>query len=122
MELVEQTQSWIENIQHCVTYDCWSQFVIMGDGLNTNWGHLSMLTWGCRPERGNYLFQIVYIDLYDIKNKTQYLPAFQKHRFELKCVEIAIKNSDVPSIREWLVAKNPDLWKMNFLTANTCET
>lgn len=116
MELVKQTQSWISDIQHCVSYDSWSQFIIMEDGLNTNWGHLSMLTWGCRPEKRNYLFQLVYIDLYDKRNNPEILPAFRKHRFELKCVEITVKESDVPSIRQWLVSKNPDLWKMNFLT------
>jgi hypothetical protein len=74
------------------------------------------LTWGCRPEKNDYLFQIVYIDLYDKKRKPGFiLPAFQKHRFELKCVEIQVKDSDVPSIQKWLVDENPDLWKMQFL-------
>lgn len=116
MELVEQTQYWIEDIQHCVSYDSWTQFIQMIEGLNTNWGHLSMLTWGCRPEKTNYLLQIVYIDLYDKKYKPDILPAFRKHRFELKVVHITIKDSDVSAIREWLVSHNPDLWKMNFLT------
>jgi hypothetical protein len=116
MELVKQTQSWIKDIQHCVQFDSWKQFEQMGIGLTSNWCHLSLLTWGCRVERSAYVLQVIYIHLNPQKEeKKEILPAFRNHRFELKCVEIGIKDADVPAVREWLVAHNPDLWKMNFL-------
>lgn len=122
MELVKKTQSWIENIQHCVSFDSWKQFEQMGIGLRSNWGHLSLLTWGCRQERSAFLLQIIYIHLNAQKEeKKEILPAFRNHRFELKCVEIGIKEADVPAVREWLIAHNPDLWKMNFLTENVAK-
>lgn len=115
MELVNQTQSWIENIQHCVSYDSWTQFQHMVEGLRANWAHLSMLTWGCRPEKSHFVLQIIYIHLFENNYGKAVLPAFRKHLFELRCVEINIKESDVPEIRKWLLANNPDLWKMGFL-------
>ena len=116
MEFVEQTESWIENIQHCVHFDSWKQFQQMGHGLNTNWGHLSLLVWGCKQEKSTYWFQIVYMHIYGKRNgKENVLPVFQNHTFELKCVEFPIKDADIPSIREWLITQNPDLWKINIL-------
>jgi len=118
MELVRQTHSWIENIQHCVQYDSWKQFEQMGIGLRSNWANFVLLTWGCRPERGQYLLQLIYMNLYHTNQVKEVLPAFRNHRFELKSVEIGIKDADVSSIREWLLAQNPDLWKMKYLTEN----
>ena len=116
MDLVKQTQSWIENIQHCVQFDSWKQFEQMGIGLCSTWAHLSFLTWGCRQENNTYLLQIIYINLNSqTQDRKDILPAFRNHRFELKCVQIGIKESDVDVVRQWLVAHNPDLWKMNFL-------
>jgi hypothetical protein len=118
MELVKQTHSWIENIQHCVQYDSWKQFEQMGMGLRSNWANFVLLTWGCRAERGQYLLQLIYMNLYHTNQVKEVLPAFRNHRFELKSVEIGIKDTDVPSIREWLLAQNPDLWRMKYLTEN----
>jgi hypothetical protein len=116
MELVEQTHSWIENIQHCVHFDSWNQFDQMGIGLRTTWANLVLLTWGCKQEKNGFILQLVYMNLYHTKQTKEILPAFNNHRFELKAVEIGFKESDVPSIREWLTEQNPDLWKMKFLT------
>ncbi len=118
MELVKQTHSWIEDIQHCVQFDSWKQFEQMGIGLRTTWSNLVLLTWGCKQERNMYVFQLIYMNLYNTNQKKEVLPAFKNHRFELKSVEISVKDTDVPSIREWLTAQNPDLWKMNFLCKN----
>jgi hypothetical protein len=119
MELVNQTHSWIDNIQHCVSFDSWKQFEQMGIGLRSTWSNLVLLTWGCKQDRHQYLLQLIYMNLYNTKETKDALPVFNSHRFELKCVEIAMKESDVPSIREWLLSQDPDLWKMNFLTEKT---
>jgi hypothetical protein len=117
MELVKQTHSWIENIQHCVQFDSWKQFEQMGSGLRSTWSNLVLLTWGCRTdERAQYILQLIYMNLYNTKETKEKLPVFNNHRFELKCVEINVKDSDVPNIREWLLAQDPDLWRMKFLT------
>jgi hypothetical protein len=117
MELVEQTHSWIENIQHCVSFDSWKQFEQMGIGLRSTWSNLVLLTWGCKQERNGFVLQLIYMNLYHTKEtKKDALPVFNTHRFELKCVEIAMKESDVQSVREWLLSQDPDLWKMKFLT------
>lgn len=117
MELVKQTHSWIEDIQHCVQFDSWKQFEQMGIGLRTNWANLVLLTWGCRPEKEKFLLQLIYMNLYNTNQSKEILPAFRNHRFELKCVEISVKDTDVQSIREWLLNQNPDLWKMKYLRA-----
>lgn len=121
MELVEQTSSWIENIQHCVQFDSWYQFEQMGIGLRTTWSNLVLLTWGCKKERNSFVLQIIYMNLYHTKQTKEILPAFNNHRFELKCVEIGIKDSDVPAVKQWLLEQNPDLWKMKYLTQNKGE-
>jgi hypothetical protein len=116
MELVNQTQSWIDNIQHCVSFDSWKQFEQMGIGLRSTWSNLVLLTWGCKQDRHQYLLQLIYMNLYNTKETKDALPVFNSHRFELKCVEISMKESDVASVREWLLSQDPDLWKVKFLT------
>ncbi len=112
-----QTHSWIDNIQHCVQFDSWKQFEQMGIGLRSTWSNLVLLTWGCRTdERTQYVLQLIYMNLYNTKETREKLPAFGNHRFELKCVEIGVKDADVAKIREWLLEQNPDLWKMKYLT------
>jgi hypothetical protein len=116
MELAEQARPWIEDIDHCVSFDSWDQFLNYGQGLRSMWGHLSLLSWSCREDRGYFEFQLVYMDLKGIKTKNERLPVFKQHRFELKCVLIRIKDQDIPVIKTWLVENNPDLWAMNYLT------
>jgi hypothetical protein len=116
MELVKQTHSWIQDIQHCVSFDSWIQFEQMGIGLRANWSNLVLLTWGCRAERNHNILQLIYMNLYNTNQQKGALPVFGNHRFELKCVEIGVKDTDVPNIRKWLLEQNPDLWRMSFLT------
>lgn len=123
MELVKQTQSWIENIEHRVLFDSWKQFQVVGEGLRNNWSSLSLLTWGCKEEKSGYLLQIIYIDLdsHSRQQKRESFSVFKQHMFELKSVEIGIKDSDVPEICEWLLQTNNDLLKTKFLTSKVAE-
>lgn len=116
MELVNNTRYWIDDIDHCVSFDSWDQFITYGIGLRGNWSELALLSWGCRKERAVFDFQVVYINLTTGKNApTAKLPVFQKHRFEMKCVTARITEADVPLIKTWLVENNPDLWRMKNL-------
>lgn len=121
MELVKQTQYWIENIEHRVLFDSWNQFLVVGEGLRAHWSSFSLLTWGCKEEREGFLLQIIYIDLYGKKEPDRKPIVFGKHMFELKSVEISIKESDIQAICKWLEKNNSDLWKMNYLTGKVEE-
>ena len=117
MELVEKTQYWIDDIDHCVSFDSWDQWLNYGQGLRANWSDLALLSWGCRQDRASFEFQIVYINLI-AKNNTPSarLPVFQRHRFEMKCVTVRIREADILAIKTWLLENNPDLWRTNALT------
>ena len=116
MELVKQTRFWIEDVSHTVSYDSWDQFMIMGEGLRSNWSDLVLLSWGCKEERQSFTFQITYINLQDRYRNPNLLPAISPKRFEIKCVIMRIKEKDVPNIKDWITKNNPDLWRMKFLT------
>ncbi len=118
MELVKHTKHWIDDIDHCVSFDSWDQFINYGQGLRANWSHLSLLTWGCKQQQNVYDFQIVYIQLTGSQSPSGIkLPIFKNHRFELKCVTIRIKEADVPMIKAWLIENDSDLWRMKALAS-----
>ena len=112
MELVEVSNEWTTGVNHAVSYDTWEQFASCFDNLNRMWRDMILLSWACRPEKSDYVLQLVYI----CKESTiNMITSLQGRRFEQRCVEVKFKAHQAHTIAGWLLHRNPDLWKVNEL-------
>jgi hypothetical protein len=112
MELVEVSNEWTTGVDHVVNYDSWDQFVICNENLHRMWRDMILLSWACQPEGSGFTLQLVYI------SKEPFLSTIingHSRRFVQRCVEIKFKSNQAHAIAQWLVSRNPDLWKMNEL-------
>lgn len=112
MELVEVSNEWITGVDHSVSYDSWDQFAICFDNLNRMWRDMLLLSWACRPEKSDYVLQLVYICK---ESSLSTIGGLHGRRFEQRCVEVKFKANQAHTIAGWLIHRNPDHWKMNEL-------
>jgi hypothetical protein len=112
MELVEVSNEWTTGVEHVVTYDSWDQFVLCSENLDRIWRNVILLTWACRPEKSDYILQLVYLCK---ESPISIRLRANERQFEHRCVETKFKAHQAHLIASWLLNRNPDLWKVNEL-------
>lgn len=112
MELVEVSNEWTIGVGHLVNYDSWDQFVVCSDNLDRIWRNVILLSWACRPEISGFTLQLVYL-CKEVQLSTT--TRMNEQQLEQRCVEIKFKANQEHIIANWLLNRNPDLWKVSEL-------
>jgi hypothetical protein len=112
MELVEVSNEWTTGVDHVVHYDSWDEFVLCNENLSRMWRGLLLLSWACRSDKHGFTLQLVYICK---ESNLSTIMASDTRRYEERCVEVKFKAPQARTIANWLVHRNPDLWKMQDL-------